>query len=140
MRPARSLGRPEPPSNESPRPKGAAGGEVNTGASKSFGASAQKRHAAFWATMERCKSIDALEREFLREAHLKHGAPRSTVEALMLSLRERGYAALDETGTQRRVCDLSPDQIADCIERIDNLRDRYPDADRLISKLGEIIE
>lgn len=147
MRPARSLGRPEPPpENESLR-QGTAGGEgigesfVRTGTSshgKSVQASARERHDAFWARMDRCKTIEALEREFLREAHLKYGAPSSTVEALMLSLRERGVAALTEADTRRRFADLSTAQVREVLARLIRARAKFPAiTDDLLLIIGE---
>jgi hypothetical protein len=65
-------------------------------------------------------------------------AAESTVDALMLSLRERGAAALSERACRDRLADLSSNQIHDIIARLIALRPRYPNiTDELLFKLGE---
>jgi hypothetical protein len=65
-------------------------------------------------------------------------AAPATVEALMLSLRSRGVAALAEDTTQRRLADLSTAQVREVIRRLDKLRPRYPQiTDELIAALRE---
>lgn len=46
----------------------------------------------------------------------------STVDALMFSLRSRGTAALTEPDTQRRLTDLSDDQLIEVGSRLQKLR------------------
>jgi hypothetical protein len=62
----------------------------------------------------------------------------STVEALMLSLRERGAAALREPNTLRRLSELSTAQVREVIARLIKLRPRYPAIDDdLLLRLGD---
>ena len=69
------------------------------------------------------------------------GAASSTVEALMLSLRERGAGALAEANTRRRLGNLSPAQVREVIERLDRLRQKYPAiTDELLLQLAERIQ
>jgi hypothetical protein len=51
----------------------------------------------------------------------EHRAAGSTVEALMLGLRERGVAALGEPGVQRRLSELSEKQLLGVSERLQKL-------------------
>lgn len=68
------------------------------------------------------------------------GASISTIEALMFSLRERGKSALTSSDTDRRLSELSPDQLAEMIVRLDRLRSKYPAVtDELLVLLGEKI-
>jgi hypothetical protein len=57
-------------------------------------------------------------------------AARSTIETLLLALRERGEAALHESSCQRRLSEQSVAQAGGIIERLDRLRPRYPAMDR----------
>ena len=100
--------------------------------------SPQERYRAFWDRMDRCPTIDALEREFAREAGAA-GAPRATVEAFLYSLRDRGMAALAEQETERRLLELLPDQIEQCMERIAAHRPQYPNAAELLEAFAEIV-
>jgi hypothetical protein len=50
------------------------------------------------------------------------GAAQSTIEALMWSLRTRGTKALAEPETQRRLSDLSDDQLVEVGNRLQRLR------------------
>ena len=75
----------------------------------------------------------------LRKHHEQHGAPETTVDALMFSLRERGTAALGEPATKRRFLELSKSQVGEVIVRLNRLRPTYPDvSDQLIIQIGEI--
>jgi hypothetical protein len=47
----------------------------------------------------------------LNSAHIRARAASATVEALMYSLRERGTKALTERDTQRRIGELSEEQL-----------------------------
>jgi hypothetical protein len=68
-------------------------------------------------------------------------AAGSTVEALMLSLRSRGSAALTEQNCQRRLADLSPAQVQQIIARLTRLQPKYPAInDELIVTLKELIK
>jgi hypothetical protein len=58
----------------------------------------------------------------LNAAHLRGRAAQSTVEALMYSLRERGIKALDESDTQRRISELSEEQLHDVGARLQALK------------------
>ena len=71
----------------------------------------------------------------------EYGAAPTTVEALMLSLRSRGAAALAERDTKRRLADLSVVQVRQLIDRLIKLQPRYPRiGDELISTLREQIK
>lgn len=50
------------------------------------------------------------------------GAPRATVEALMISLRERGTKALKERATKRRLFELDDSQVVEVGNRLQRLR------------------
>jgi hypothetical protein len=64
-------------------------------------------------------------------------AAGSTVEALMLTLRERGDAALAEPNCRRRLADLSTVQVRYVIARLMRSRSRYPAiTDELLLRLG----
>lgn len=104
----------------------------------SRGMSPQERHRAFWDRMDRSPTIDLLAREFAREAR-HYGAAQSTVEAFMFSLRERGIAALAEPDTERRLSELSPAQIEQCMERIAAHQPHYSEAGKLLEDLAELI-
>jgi hypothetical protein len=68
------------------------------------------------------------------------GAPPTTVEAVMYSLRQRGPAALAESDCRRRLSDLSPDQLRQVIVRLDRMRAEYPAiTDGLLLRIGEKI-
>jgi hypothetical protein len=74
----------------------------------------------------------------LDERRRSHGAAIATVEALMFSLREQGEPALTSANNQRRLGELSADQVAEVIARLDQMRDRYPQvSDGLLLRLGE---
>ena len=64
-------------------------------------------------------------------------AAQATVDALIFSLRQRGEAALSERDIQRRLADLSSDQIREVIARLIKLRSTYPAVtDDLLFRLG----
>jgi hypothetical protein len=56
------------------------------------------------------------------ELNRYEGAPRSTVEALMYSLRERGLSALREANTQRRLAQLNDEQLIQIGNRLQRLK------------------
>jgi hypothetical protein len=66
-------------------------------------------------------SIEALMAHFDR-ARRRHGAPQTTVEALMLGLRERGTKALVEPKVARRVSELSEQQLHEVCGRLQRLK------------------
>lgn len=69
---------------------------------------------------------------------LQDGAAISTIEALMFSLRECGEPALTRADNQRRLVELTPDQLAEVILRLDRMRTKYPAVtDSLLLRLGE---
>lgn|SRR5262245_14560764 len=71
-----------------------------------------------------------------REAALRTAG--STVEALMLGLRERGVAALAEPETRRRLATLSSAQVREVLARLMAMRPSYPAInDELLFLLGE---
>jgi hypothetical protein len=53
--------------------------------------------------------------------NIREGAPKSTVEALMLGLRERGLAALEEPKVRRRLSDLNEMQLREVGARLQTL-------------------
>ena len=66
-------------------------------------------------------SIEALMAHFDRNRRA-HGAPQTTVEALMLGLRERGAKALSESVVQMRLSELSDDQVIEVGNRLQRLK------------------
>jgi hypothetical protein len=66
-------------------------------------------------------SVEALMAHFIR-ARRRDGAAVSTVETLMLGLRERGTKALTEPAVQRRLSELSETQLREVGERLQNLK------------------
>lgn len=77
----------------------------------------------------------------LRKRRQQHGAPETTLDALMFSLLSRGVAALSEPITKQRLSELSKDQVADIGMRLHGLRAKYPTVtDQLIVKIGEYYE
>ena len=65
-------------------------------------------------------------------------AAASTVEALMLALRERGAAALAEPECQKRLANISTAQMRDVLARLMALRPSYPAIDdELLFLLGK---
>jgi transposase len=65
-------------------------------------------------------------------------AARSTIEALMFSLRERGTKALDEPDTKHRISELSEEQLHEVGARLRALTIRpawkAEEIDRLVEK------
>ena len=81
--------------------------------------------------------LQAIYEGGLAEQRDRYGAAEATVEAVMAQLRENGLTALLDLNCQERLANLSPRQIAEVIERLGKLRDRYPLInDRLLDKLG----
>jgi hypothetical protein len=69
------------------------------------------------------------------------GAAPSTVEAVMFELREYGIAALAGGNCQRRLAELSRDQVAEVIVRLDRLRSKYPAiTDNLLLLVAELMQ
>jgi hypothetical protein len=58
----------------------------------------------------------------LNAAHFRDRAAQSTVEALMFSLRSGGINALDEPNTQRRISELSEEQLHEVGARLQALK------------------
>jgi hypothetical protein len=74
----------------------------------------------------------------IHREHFRGRAAARTVEALMLSLRERGTAALAEPQTRRRLATLSSAQVREVLARLIALRPSYPAIDDdLLFLLGE---
>jgi hypothetical protein len=63
-------------------------------------------------------TLDELGELFNRE----RPTPPTTIEALMLGLRERGVAALKEPDTQRRLAELSKGQLVEVATRLQKLK------------------
>jgi hypothetical protein len=79
-----------------------------------------------------------LERAWHEINHPADRAAASTVEALMLALRERGAAALAEPEYQKRLADMSTAQMRDVLARLMALRPSYPAIDdELLFLLGK---
>jgi hypothetical protein len=57
----------------------------------------------------------------MQRDHFAGRAAEATVEALMFSLRERGLRALEESSTQRRLSELSDDQVIQVERRLQKL-------------------
>jgi hypothetical protein len=71
----------------------------------------------------------------------RDGAAKSAVEAVMYELRTYGLAALAGPNCQRRVGDLSPDQVCEVVERLDRLRPKYRAiTDDLLLLLAELVK
>jgi len=62
----------------------------------------------------------------MRRQREGYGAAPTTVEALMYELRTDGERALSTSNCQRRLHDLSTDQVRAVTERLTRLRARYP--------------
>ena len=83
-----------------------------------------------------------LERAWHEINHPTDRAAASTVEALMLALRERGTAALTEPDVERRLGALSESQLHEVCARLQKLRPEiarpWPDSDveRLVEARG----
>jgi hypothetical protein len=75
----------------------------------------------------------------LRKQRKEFGAAApSTVEAVMYELRTYGVATLAGSNCQRRLAELSPDQMREVISRLMKLRPKYPAiTDELIFQLSE---
>jgi hypothetical protein len=70
-----------------------------------------------------CLEADARQRAQVRcAAPAERSAPPSTVEALMVGLRERGVAALNEAAVRRRLLALSDQQLAEVCARLQPLK------------------
>lgn len=64
--------------------------------------------------------------DVIRKRRAQCGAAPTTVEAAMLELREDGIAALKGPSCQRRLAELSVEQLKQVLVRLDRLRPRYP--------------
>ncbi|MGH7194730.1 MAG: hypothetical protein ACREJM_14520 [Candidatus Saccharimonadales bacterium] len=60
----------------------------------------------------------------LRRERALHGAAPTTIEALMLSLRERGTRALAEPPVRERLAELSRQQVIEVAVRLQKLNPR----------------
>jgi hypothetical protein len=88
-----------------------------------------------WADM----SLDALFACLDRARHFD-GAPRSTLDALVLELRTHGIAALEYPSCLRRLDDVSTAQLREVIARLIELRPKYPViTDDLLMKIGGLL-
>ena len=77
----------------------------------------------------------------LQRRRERYGAARATVEAVMYELRTRGVAALSAPNCQRRLSELSAVQVRNVIERLDDLRPKYPAiTDDLLLLIAELID
>jgi hypothetical protein len=63
-----------------------------------------------------------LDDEVAKINPVEHGAARCAIEALMLSLRERGLAALEEPAVRRRLAQLSEQQLFEVGDRLQRLK------------------
>jgi transposase len=81
-------------------------------------------HTEFLRTLlEDDVSLERAWDEINRDARKRYNAaPQATVAALMYSLRERGVAALKEPATQRRLSELSEQQVDEVGSRLQQLK------------------
>lgn len=71
---------------------------------------------------------------------MKYGAAPSIVEALMYELRTYGLAALAGPNCKRRLNELSKDQAAEVIVRLNDMRSKYPAiTNDLLVQVGELL-
>ena len=70
--------------------------------------------------------LEAIYEAALDERRKEYGAAWTTVESLMFSLREKGEPALTEPDNERRLSELTADQIAEVISRLMKMRPRFP--------------
>jgi hypothetical protein len=83
-------------------------------------------------------SLDALCARLDRARHFD-GAPRTTLEALVLELRTHGIAALNPS-CLRRLDNVSTAQLRDVLARLITLRPKYPViTDDLLLKIGGLL-
>jgi hypothetical protein len=76
-----------------------------------------------------CRDADARKaREQKPPDRRQGGAAASTVEALMLGLRERGTKALTEPEVRRRLSELSDQQVIDVGNRLQRLKPEFANA------------
>jgi len=85
--------------------------------------------------------LQALYESALREQRARYGAAPTTVEALIYELRTEGIAQLKKQNTQRRLAELTVEQVQQVIDRLFQARPENPKIDdALISKLKEQIQ
>jgi hypothetical protein len=77
-------------------------------------------------TVASASELQAMYDAALRKQREQFGAAKFTVEAVMYELRTYGIAALAGANCQRRLSELSPDQIRQVISRLMKLRPKYP--------------
>jgi hypothetical protein len=65
----------------------------------------------------------------IQRRHFEGRAAASTVDAVVYELRTHGLAQLGKPNCQRRLGDLSPEQLREVIARLIRLRPRYPKID-----------
>ena len=84
-------------------------------------------------------SFEALWHELNKQ---RNGAASSTYEAVAYALRERGMSALDRDVNQRRLAELSEQQLKGLIARMRREQSKYPAApitDALLCFLAELL-
>jgi hypothetical protein len=77
-------------------------------------------------TVASAAELQAMYDAELRKQRKEFGAAPSTIEAVMYELRTYGMAATAGANCQRRLSELSPDQLVEVIQRLMNLRPQYP--------------
>jgi hypothetical protein len=76
----------------------------------------------------------------IHQWHFEGHTAASTVEALMLGLRERGVAALKEAPVQERLGELPSEQLREVLARLIRLRPKYPKiTDKLLLRLEDLL-
>ena len=91
-----------------------------------------------WEASDRHRAADKQPSEPHRE---QRGAPETTVDAVIFSLRSRGMATLNDPITRQRLSELSKAQIAEVGVRIHRLRAKYPTiTDQVIVEIGKYYE
>jgi hypothetical protein len=84
-------------------------------------------------------SLDALFARIDRARHFD-GAPRSTLDALVLGLRTHGIAALENPSCLRRLENVSTAQLREMLARLIKLRPKYPlITDDVLLKIGGLL-
>ena len=82
--------------------------------------------------------LQGLREAASRRQRERYAAAPTTIEALMYELRTLGLAALAGHNCQRRLAELSTEQLRDVIGRLMQVRSRYPAiTDEVLLRLGD---
>ena len=81
--------------------------------------------------------VERLYYAFIRRERERHGAAQSTYDAVLWELREYGADRLAHSECQRRLSELSPNQLRDLGAALTRIRDRYSSiSDQLLDALA----